>query len=228
MRDISKAGRGVRRGGLLQGCLIALVVIVVLLGVAGYFAYTNFRSFAAQAMQTQISAAIDKSQLPEDQKAGIKAEVQTLAQDFKDKKVTLEQLGQILEELTEGPILPIGGVALVEEKYIKTSAMTDEEKAASVRTLRRFARGLAEKKIQREVLNDVVKPIVNIKADGSWQFKETVTAQELQQFLDAVKTKADEAQIPDEDYVVDVAGEVRRAIAKVRSTVETTAPAAPK
>ncbi len=96
-------------------------------------------TFAAQAIQ--------QSQLPDDQKTRITKRVDGLADDFKNGKITFEDFGKVLEQIGDSPLLPLAMVYGAEEKYLKPSALSKEEKDAGVRSLQRLARGVAEKNI---------------------------------------------------------------------------------
>lgn len=110
------------------------------------------------------------------------------------------------------PILHVGMVMLAEEKYVKPSGLSDEEKADARRTLDRLARGVHEKKISETELEQVGAPITVTKPDGSTELKETVTDEELRAFLKLARDKADEHEVPDEPFDVNIAEELEKAI----------------
>ena len=206
-------GRGeFRRAGVLQGCLIALAVVAVLLIVAGIWVWFSWRGWAASGVKSMTQQAITQSQLPQDQKDRIIAKVNTVADDFKAGKITMKQMGEVFESLAASPLIPFAMVWGAEEQYIKPSALDEEGKAAAHRNMERFARGVFEKKIKEPAIEEVLDIISITNVSGQRQFKQTLTPEELNQFLEKVKAKADEAQIPDEPFVVDIAGELEKAI----------------
>lgn len=205
-----------RRGGILQGCLIVLAILIVIVGIALFWVYMNWRSWTATLMVEGAKVAAAEFGLPDDQRDAVVAEIDKLAQDFKDKKISPQDLVRIMEDITEGPLLPMGGVLGAQRKFIEPSEMTTEEKEESMRSLQRFARGIHEKKIPHEAIEDIVKPVITLQPDGNWKFKDNPTIEEVRQFVANAKTKADEVDIPDEPFEVDIAAELRKAIDRVR------------
>src|SRR6186997_2884710 len=147
------------RGGVLKVVLIILGVIFVLCVIAGIYVGTHWKGWAASAANTATQQIVKESGLPADQQASIVAEIQKLGDDFKSGVVSTEQLTMITRAIAEGPLLPLAGVQAARQKYVEPSDMTDKEKEAAVLTLQRFARGVHEKKIDKETIDDVVKPV---------------------------------------------------------------------
>lgn len=206
-----------RNRGLSTGCTIILVIFAVILlalGIGGWYVYSNWKGWAAMGMEEATKATLADSGLPQDQRDKILAEVQKFGTDFKEGRITVEQFGKVMEQVVESPLLPLAGVHAARAKYVEPSTMTAEEKAAAVRSLQRFARGITEKKITppQQVIDDVVKPVTTLKPDGRWEMKANPTRQELDQFIANVKAKADEAKIPDEPYDLNIADELTKAI----------------
>ena len=190
------------------GCLIIILVAVA----GGIYVAKNWKAWSADAMVAVCDNAVKESELPDDQKAAIKGHIDRLATGFKNGDVSVEQLGQVLKELAEGPILPLGLVYAVEKHYVLVSALTEAEKKAASLSLQRFARGVVEKKINQGAINEVTAMIQEPGDDGDKQIKEKLTKEELTAFLAAVKGKADEAKIPMEPYKVDIAAEIGKAV----------------
>lgn len=227
MRTIERRGRLERRGGLAVGCLITLGVLFVLIAIAVVFVAMKWRGWAASMAQTATREVLRTSSLPDDQKQAITAEIDALAKDFEDGKVSLGEMQQVFQEVAESPLLPLAGVQVAKEKYIDTSTMTSEEKASAERSLQRFARGIHEGKITpaEEQITDAIKPIVRLKPGNQWELKENPTRQEIDQFIANAKAKADEAQIPDEPFAIDFAAEIKKIIAEARGAPTPAAPA---
>lgn len=217
--------RRFRRGGVLQGCLIALGIVVLLLVIGIIVVVMNWRGWMAGGMVAVTEALVQNAALPQSEKQEILAHVEQLGTDFKDKKVSMEDLGRVLQEIQEGPIIPVGGVMYFEQKYIANSGMSEEEKAAASRTLDRFARGVYEEEIPDEAVDEVLAPIKVVGPDGEETFKESPTQEEINEVLAAMKTKADDANMPDEDFEIDISDELGAAIDRALAE-EPAAPAA--
>lgn len=217
-------GGGERRGGVLAGCLIALAIVGVLVIAGGVFVAMNWRTWAGDGVNTLVEQGVSQSSLPESEKQEVMAVVSNFTNDFKAKKVSLEEFGKVLEELTQSPIMPAMIVMGIETKYITASDLSDEEKAQGSKDLNRFVRGVAEGQISQTKIDDVTEPIsaeiddpnkmsihtgnlnVEIKAPAN------VTDDELRAFLANAKAEADAAGIPDEKVEVDWSDEIQAAI----------------
>lgn len=220
----SNAAGGARRGSFKTGCLVVVGIILVLLIGGGIYAAMNWKNWAAMGIKAGTEAAVQESQLPPEQKQRVIASINQVADDFKSGKVSTDQLGKVMQEVMEGPVLPVGLVMAAESKYVIPSGLTTEEKDGAKRTLQRLARGIYEKKITDTDLDPIVQPItkprvqVNVSGTGKpnrdWQFKESATDAEVKDFLTRAKAKVDEKQVPDEAYNVNVADELDKAIAK--------------
>jgi hypothetical protein len=200
------------RGGVLKVVLIILGALFILCLALGIWVATSWRGWVANAANSAAQAIVKDSGLPPNQQASILTDIRQLGDDFKAGKVSAEEIGRIAQSLTDGPLLPLAGVQVAREKYINPSDMTTEEKADAILTLQRFARGVAEKKITKNEIEDVVKPVTNLKGNGRWELKENPTRMELDQFLANAKAKADSAMIPEEPYELNIADELHKAI----------------
>lgn len=210
----NKAGQLQREGNILVGCLVVLGVVLLAAVIGGVWVYNNWRTFAADAGSEAIVAVIEDSQLAQDQKDAIIARVDTLAEDFKTGLIDFEDLANVAVELAESPLLPLGAVTLAQHKYVQPSNLTDEEKAAAELALGRYARGIFEETIDMDDINKVLAPISDQDFEGNLELKkpENVTEDELREFIALAKASADEAQIPEEAFELDIAAEVNKAI----------------
>jgi hypothetical protein len=200
------------RGGALKVILIILGVIFVCLVLAGIYVGTHWKGWVANAANTATQQVLKDSGLPQDQRDTITAEIRQLGDDFKSGKVTTEELGRITKAIADSPLLPLAGVQAARQKYVEPSDMTPKEKDAAILTLQRFARGVHEKKISKEVIDDVVKPVADLMPNGRWKLKDKPTRMELDQFLENAKARADAAMIPNEPFDLNIAEELKKAI----------------
>lgn len=214
-----------RRGSFKTGCLIAVGIVLVLLVGGGIFAAMQWKNWAAMGIKAGTEATVNESDLPAEQKQRIIASINKVADDFKSGAVTTDQMGKIMEEIAKGPLLPVGVVFAAEEKYLKPSGLTQEEKDAGKRTTQRFARAIFERKFSDEEVHKILEPVSQgnltisnsgkpIDANRNFQLKDKVNDAELRDFLARAKAKADEKQIPDEEFQVNIADELDKAIKK--------------
>ncbi len=204
--------RRAARGGIPKGCLIALAVFLLLVVGVVIFVAVSWKGWAASMATAVTEQVVKESGLPQDQKDQILADVKKLGDDFKAGRISTEDLGRVMKTIAESPLLPLAGVQAARQKYIEPSDMKPEEKAAAIRSLQRFARGVYEKKIPHEDIDDVVKPISTLKPDGRWELKDKPTRQELDQFVANAKKRADDAKVPDEEFDLNIAKELKKAI----------------
>lgn len=204
---------GCRNFALGCGCAIGCLLLVAV-GI-GVWVALNWKNWAADLGKKVAADAVAKSTLPAEDKARILKRINQLADDFKAGKVSTEQLGRVMEQIAKSPLLPLGLVMAADEKYVKPSGLTDEEKDAGRRTLQRLARGAFEKSIPENDTQEVMKLLTDRQPDGSEQLKEHLTDDELKAFLEKAKEKADSANVPDEPFEVNIADEIEKAIDNV-------------
>ncbi len=206
--------RRARHGSLMIGCLAALLLVIGIVAAGGIYLYLNARSLVADAGRQAVAAAVNESELPTDQKVRIIAEVDALAAEFEAGNVSFEDLQRVMEQLAEGPLLPLGAVYAVKENYLDPSELTDEEKAEGHLALNRFAQGVLAKKLGERDIEEVTAPLDKNALPNQWDLKEPdqVTPDELRELLATAKAKADEAGIPETMLEIDIAQEVSDAI----------------
>lgn len=195
-----------------RGCLIAILVSLALVIAVGVWIALSVKGWVAAGMRSVATAIVSESQLPLEQKNAITARIDQVAADWKAGKVTTEQLGHILEEITQGPVMALGMVGLADEMYITPAAIPDAEKDAGRRSLQRFARGVVEGKIPAAAAEELLNIVSYMPSPNNRQMKKTLTAAELQQLLTSAKAHADKADVPDEPYTVNYADEIDRAV----------------
>lgn len=204
-----------RRGSFLTGCLIALAVVVILVVAGGLFVMSQWRGWAASAVTAGITVGVEELELSDEDQQRILARVDELAEDFKAKNVTLEQLGEVAMKLIESPLKQAVAVFAVEKNYFEDSGLSEEEKADARLQLQRLARGVYEEKISLDEMQEAMDEIV-VRSIGNdnvtFREPETVDDDDLRRLISKVKAEADEAEIPNEPFEIDIAAEFIKAI----------------
>ena len=200
---------------LALGCGCATAVILAVVAGLGVWVAMNWKNLAADFGKQIAADAVAKSSLPAEDKARILNRINQLADDFKAGKVSTEQLGKVMEQIAQSPLLPLGLVMAADEKYVKPSGLTNEEKDSARRTLQRLARGTFEKSISEEDTQEVMKLVMDHHPNGNEQLKDRLTDDELKAFIEKAKEKADAASVPDEPFNVNIADEIEKAIDNV-------------
>ena len=206
----------VKRRSLLStcliGCLITLVMLLAVLAVGVWWVSQNWRDWASSIGSDAIKAGINETDLPEKEKDEISLEVDRLAAELRQGRLTGDQLGSIFEQIMESPLMTTMVASAIEKKYIASSGLRDEEKEEGRRTLRRFIRGGVDGKISEGGINDAMQHVAIRDGDGNWQLRDQVSDEDLRNFFEAAKDEADAAEIPAEIEEVDPSDEFRRII----------------
>ncbi|MHC2070989.1 hypothetical protein ACYFX5_26250 [Bremerella sp. T1] len=206
-------------GGCTTAIIGCLVVCLVLAGIAcgvGYYVYVNMSVMAANFAETQLNSVIDETDLPEEQKKGMKEQVSRVAQGYRDGDISLEQLGQVGEKIVESPAFTAIPVEIARAKYIEPSGLSDEEKANAKKQLQRIAQGAFDKKINEDELKSLLDGrIADEEADGNLQFRDNVSDDELREFITAAQQMADEKGVADQNFEIDLAAELKKAVDEV-------------
>ena len=198
--------------GCLMGCLGALAVAIVLAVVAGFWISRNWRGWFAGVGSQAINQAIDSSDLPPQEKVEVKAQVERVAKAFAEGEISNEQAADIMRKVMESPLMPLFVVMAVERHYFDRSKLSDEEKAEGRESLKRFARGIFDGKIDEKGIDTVMAHVADREPDGEWELRPAVSDHELRAALSAAKTQADAAGIPEEPEKFDPSDEVKRII----------------
>jgi len=212
------AGDGVprrrdRRGGIVAGCLIALGVAGLLLAIGIFWFSQNWRWIVANPTRAAMVEMVEQSSLPEDQRQRIIAEIDTVAEDFKSGKITLEQMQRLGEEIGESPLVPIAAVYFLDDGYFEKSGLTEEEKTEGRLALNRYARGVYEGDIARSDVERVLDPIADTSGESvELRPAEKVTDEELLELIRRAREKADQVDVPNERWEIDFASEFSAAI----------------
>lgn len=198
------------------GCLVVMLVLSAVACGLGYYAYVNFGVLVANLAESQANTFIDSWDLPEQQKTGMKEQISRVAESYREGEISAEQVQQVMEKLTDSPAMSVLPVEMARSQYIAPSGLTDAEKADAQRQLRRVAHGVFEKIISQEELDNLLEGhISETKSDGTTEVRPRLTDEELKAFIAASRELADSRQIPDEDFQVDLAAELKKAVDEV-------------
>jgi hypothetical protein len=194
--------------GCLLGCAGVTLVLMLVGGIAGWWVYKQLPGLARQA----VDQAVNQSDLSDEDKKVVMAQVDRLVDGYQQGKVDLPKLGQFFEQLSKSPLMDLMIAYAAKVKYIDPSGLTPEEKAAADRTLQRVARGVIGKKISDDDLDAALDHISSESPGGGREFREKVSDEELRAFLGECQRLADEAQIPSDEFQVDIGGELKKLV----------------
>lgn len=198
------------------GCLVMLVVLCICGFLVVKFKDRIFCSIMAKGTLVAGEGILGQTQLPEAEREAAMVPIRELAEKIKRGEVSKEQAAAIAEAFAEGPLLMLMMARGAELKYLVPSELPDEEKKAGSITLSRFAWGMTEQKIDNAKAQAAFDKI-SIKtrdADGkeTVQLKQSLTTEELREWLQIMKDAADAAGIEDKHFEVNIPEEIRKAI----------------
>jgi hypothetical protein len=199
-------------GMCLLGCLGIGLLALVLCGGGIYYVVTNAKALAIAAVRQIAVAAVEKSQIPDEEKREVIAQIDRVAKAYKDGQISDEQMQRIFNELGDSPIIQSAIGEFAYQQYVVPSDLSAAEKAEARLTLQRVARGLFEKKISEQDLQPAMDYITLEGPANDKKFKESLTREELEGFLDECRRAADDAGIPEEPFTIDYGDEVKKAI----------------
>lgn len=209
-------------GCFLYGCVGVIVLSVALCaggGIAMYFFKGELLkmggNFAADQAREVMVKALDELEIEPAERAEVTEQIDRVTNGFKAGQIDLEQVMQIGKNLAEGPIGKVMMMYMVQQKYVKPSGLSADEKQAADVVLQRVTRGVIDGEITPEQLQQVADDLMTTGADGKSSPKDSVTDEELRSFIAKAKALADEKGIPAEVQPVDISDEFRKAIDKV-------------
>lgn len=196
------------------GCGVIALIMLILGGVGVYWAAQNIRGLAADAVTPALQEAVSGMEIPEDQKKQISARIGEIGTDFKEQKLTLNDLEKLIKGVVESPIAGAAASIWFTNQYINKSGLSEDEKTEAVTTTKRFAYGLLDKTITEQQANEVMNLVTEEKANGQTTYKEKLTDKELTEILTKMKDAADGANVPAEVPEINFANEFDKVIEK--------------
>ena len=196
------------------GCGVIALLMLIIGGVGVYWAAQNIRGLAADAVTPALQEAVSGMEIPEDQKKQISARIGEIGTDFKEQKLTLNDLEKLIKGIVESPIAGAAASIWFTNQYINKSGLSEDEKTEAVTTTKRFAYGLLDKTITEQQANEVMNLVTEEKANGQTTYKETLTDKELTEILTKMKDAADGANVPAEVPEINFANEFDKVIEK--------------
>jgi hypothetical protein len=201
----------------LMGCLVVLVVMAVLAVLVGIWVSHRWRDLVSTFGSSAIKQAIESSDLSPQEKQGIADQVDRVADGFRSGRLSGEQMGSIMENVTKSPLMTTIMVSAADKQYFDKSRLSDAEKAAGRQTVRRFARGSIDHKIDQQGMDAALAHISHRESNGSIRMRQNVSDDELRAFLAEAKVQADKAAIPEEPANFDAAAEFKKIIDEATS-----------
>jgi len=219
--------------GMLIGCLGVIVVSGLMCAGLVWYVQQNFGKMVAGIAREGIVATIEASEIPEDEKKDVIAQVDRVVNAYKAGEIDEKDLERLMEEFQGSPAFLLISAWGLEKSYLEPSGLSDEEKEQGRRTIQRAFRGLCEKKISQQQFQAVVPTpdADNTHADLEAEMEaegdappmppmppapppggSPLTDDKVRQMLTDLKKLADDAGISDEPYTIDIGDEVKKTV----------------
>jgi hypothetical protein len=202
--------------GCLWGCLIAgivglILLIVVCVGGVYYVTY-QAKALVVSGVRFAVVSGINGSDLTAEDKQQVITEVDRLVDAYKQGKINEKDVENILKEVETSPLIPLFVCYGIEQQYLDKSGLTDDEKTDARKQLQRLVRGGMDQKISQTDIEALLKPLQQPGPNGQQQLKPVLTDAEIKAFIAGAKKLADDAEIPDEEFKIDIGDEVKRIV----------------
>lgn len=206
----------VKRRSLLStcmvGCLISFVVLALVVAIGVYWISQNWRDLASSIGADALKEGINATELPEQEKADIEVQIDRLAVELREGRLTGRQMQFIVEQVAESPLMTIIVASAIEKKYVANSGLEEAEKVEGRQTIRRFLRGSIDGKINQAGIDAAMQHVATRKDENNWELKGRVSDEDLRSFLIEAKKQADDAEIPMEADDIDPSDEFERIV----------------
>ena len=193
--------------------MVSIFVLGVLgCGLAGFIGYKN----APEWIRKATVAAVEDSELSPEDKREVIRQIDRVAEEYRSGRMTLEELLGVVEDISESPLIGLIMAYAAAESYVEPSGLNDDEKKDAKLAFQRFARGVFEDEIdtqeKQEEIDKMLDYVSTKDFQGNRQFKNQVSDEDLRALVAECKRMADEADVPDEPFDLDVGAEVKRIV----------------
>jgi hypothetical protein len=159
---------------------------------------------------------VNESELDAQEKTEVIAQIDRVVNAFKAKKITMEELEQLFKEMEDSPVLALIQIYGIEQMYLTPSGLSSDEKQAGKRTIERVFRGIIEKKLTQQDFQDAMPQSMRDRMEGEKADPAAKPSDaEVKEFLANLKKLADDHEIPDEEFKIDISDELKKDIDKV-------------
>lgn len=220
-------------GGWLFGCSIIAVVLLVLLIIGGYFAYQAFVGFMGDALRQGATQSVQGSELTEPEKEDLVAEIDRIHAAYEAGDIGLAGLTDLFSRAMNKGIIDY--ISLRNLHAREMEGVADESTSeAALQQIHRLGHGLFEgelrssdveraldshfraREIEQEEQFDPQSP--GNEDFQRWELREPLTAEDVQELVDQMRTTADEAGVAENVDPPDPAAALREVTDQVINT----------
>ncbi len=200
-----------RSGRLLAFGSAALILILIAVSAAGYFFW---RPWIASSIRMAIVESLERSGLAESERQEVLEMVEPVLDDLASGDLTREEFTALAESFEASPLSRVYVILVVQATQLGNPELEEEMTARIRRAADRLSRGVIEGKVSGDDLEALKKYFT--AESGELELHTRLTRPQLELLLEDVEALVDRTDVPDEDYELHVAEELRRVIAAAR------------
>ena len=201
--------------GLAKGCLLTIVFCLTITAVTGIVLSLNFKNWAALGTGAILKFVIHDSGLPEVEKNNIVQLVDSLAEEYTNNRLTLQDLERISQIFTgRGPVYLLAAAYQFESDYLEPSGLSDNEKEHARLMINRLMQGLLSGIIGAATADELAANLKTIDDDGDEVMKspEQVADDEIRDLMKRIENTVDTVGVPSGYKEMNLAIELQKSI----------------
>ena len=191
------------------GCLGVSVVSVLMCAGTVWYAQQNAGRWVSGIVREVVVRMIDESEIPAQEKQEVIAQVDRVVKAYQAGQIDDKDFERLMQEMQKSPAFLLMMAWGLEKSHVDPSGLSSDEKEAARRTIQRAFRGLCEEKITQDQFARVARQ--HQLEDGT-QARSKMTDEEVRTMLADLKKLADDVEIPDEGFTIDIGDEVKKAV----------------
>ncbi len=195
----------------LFGCLGTAAVVFILAVAAVLWIASNPARFFGGIATHVARQAIQESELPADQKQRVLEQIGRIETAIAEDKLDQAAFRRLMDSFVGSRLPAAMALLAIQEGEIRPSGLSESEKADARRQLGRCARALHEKKLPWEALEEIFDPYMEKGIDGNKKMRDLNDA-DLRRLTADLKQRCDAMDMPDADFVIDVAAELKQVV----------------
>ena len=200
-----------------MGCL----TLFLLAGLATFYVVKNIKGIGAEFVQMGAEAILDETLLPAEDKNQLKEVLDDLVDDFKNDKISQDEFAAMIDSLAEGGLIPAMGLRFFEVTYLNSVDLSEEDIEKYAQILSRYRWGIIREEINSssQRYSEIID-IITIENGDAIEFKKSLNLDELKSCIDIMAEVAEENEIPDQYFELNLADEIRDLLVRAKEKVE--------
>jgi hypothetical protein len=190
------------------------MVLLAIAAIAGgiYIFKTRGPQLAASAITIVTDKMIKETTLTPEDKDKIRTEIRRVSDKVASGEISTEHLQKLSNSLENSPVVVLMLLEGVSAGWLESSGLNAEEKEAGKIDAERVERGAAEGKIDKDTLHGI---FTSVPSDQEGHPRQPMSSDEWRTLLAIIKKAADDAQIPNEPYTLDIPAQVKKLVDEI-------------